>query len=169
MKELLLCRHAKSSWKNTQLEDIARPLNKRGKKNAPCMGQRLADQDMVPDLILTSPAKRARKTAALLCRGMQVDDSLIQPVPSLYDTDVQGLLRVVQKSGNSSERLMLVGHNCELTEFVNEFAHTHIYNVPTCGIVGYAFAVDGWQELTLQMRARFLFFEYPKKQCVEQL
>ncbi|HHB76413.1 MAG TPA: hypothetical protein ENK84_07700, partial [Desulfobulbus sp.] len=69
MKQLLLCRHAKSSWKNSELADFDRPLNKRGGRDAPVMGARLASRGMIPGVLLTSPAKRARKAASRLCRG----------------------------------------------------------------------------------------------------
>lgn len=92
MKQLLICRHAKSSWKNPELADIARPLNRRGKRNAPLMGERLAARGMMPELIMSSPAKRARKTAVRLCRGMKAPADLIQINDTLYDSDVPGLL-----------------------------------------------------------------------------
>ena len=163
MKELLLCRHAKSSWKNLELADIDRPLNRRGKKNALLMGERLAARAMIPDCILSSPAKRTRKTAARLCRGMKISKELICVHDSLYDTDSAGLLSIIRSADDRFSRLMLIGHNPEFTQLANELAGIEIYNVPTCGIVAVSFGVDHWQDVR-QPQAELLFFDYPKKQ-----
>ncbi len=162
MKQLLLCRHAKSSWKNRSLADIDRPLNKRGKRDAPLMGERLAGRDMIPEQIFSSPAKRARKTARRLCRGMGVSPSIIVVDPRIYDADVAGLFKVIAGTADKWNRIMLVGHNFELTDLVNELLGLNIYNVPTCGIVGCRLAIDSWQDLG-RARAELLFFDYPKK------
>ena len=163
MKQLLLCRHAKSSWKNKELDDIDRPLNRRGKDNALVMGEQLVRRRMVPDLILCSPAKRARKTARRLCRAMQVSKKLIRIKKSLYATNSTGLLKVISKTENCYDRVMLVGHNHELTRLVNILAPVDIYNVPTCGIVAYTLTLQTWQEVRWA-RAELLFFDYPRKQ-----
>ncbi len=169
MKQLLLCRHAKSSWKNPALADFDRPLNKRGKRNAPVMGARLAARGMVPELILSSSAKRARKTAMHLCRGMQVSKDLISLHKSLYDTDSSGLLDVISRTDDGCRRLLLVGHNYELTELANGLAPMDIYNVPTCGIVACTIVVDSWRDIRCQLQVELLFFDYPKKQGVDLL
>ncbi len=162
MKQLLLCRHAKSSWKNIELADIHRPLNKRGKRNAPVMGQRIAARGMVPELILSSPAKRARKTAVRLCRGMLASPKLIRIDDAIYDTDVAGLLKVINLLDDRHRRVMLIGHNFELTSLANRLSTVEIYNIPTCGIVACSFAVPSWQQVR-PGKAKLLFFDYPKK------
>lgn len=169
MKQLLLCRHAKSSWKNPALADFDRPLNKRGKRNAPVMGARLATRGMVPELILSSPAKRAKKTAVRLCRGMQVPTARIRLRQALYDTDCPGLLKVISCTSDNCSRLLLVGHNYELTELADALVPMDIYNVPTCGIVACTLAVSRWQEVLQHLQAELLFFDYPKKQAVNLL
>jgi phosphohistidine phosphatase len=163
MKQLILCRHAKSSWKHQGLDDIDRPLNRRGKENALLMGERLAGRRMIPDLILSSPAKRARKTAVRLCRGMQASKELIRIKKALYATDCTGLLKVISKTDDCYKRVMLIGHNHELTRLANLLAPVDIYNVPTCGVVVYRLAVKRWLNVG-QARAELLFFDYPKKQ-----
>ncbi len=169
MKQLLLCRHAKSSWKNPKLSDPERPLNKRGKHDAPIMGKRLAQRGMVPDQIICSPAKRARKTAARLCRGMQLCSDVIQIRHRIYDTNTSGLYKVISQENDRCQRLLLVGHNFELTDLVNDLAPVDIYNVPTCGIVAYGLAINSWKDIygyQQNKQAEFLFFDYPKKQYV---
>ncbi|RUM33641.1 MAG: histidine phosphatase family protein [Desulfobulbus sp.] len=165
MKQLLICRHAKSSWKDPKLADIDRPLNKRGKRDAPIMGERLGQSGMVPDLIICSPAKRARKTASGLCRGMQMCSDVIKIKKAIYDTTINGLLDVISRTSNRYQRLLLVGHNNELTDLVNLLAPVNIYNVPTCGIVGFQLNLDSWEKVSqVPPGAEFLFFDYPKKQ-----
>ncbi len=168
MKQLLICRHAKSSWKNPELADIARPLNRRGKRNALLMGERLAARGMIPDFTLSSPAKRAGKTAVRLCKGMKVSRKLISINDAIYDTDSRGLLNVISKTDDRYYRLMLIGHNPELTLLVNHLAPVNIYNVPTCGIVAFSLAVNSWQDVQ-QAQAELLFFDYPKKQHSDYL
>ena len=162
MKQLLLCRHAKSSWKNLELVDIDRPLNRRGKKDASVMGERLAASGMIPELILSSPAKRARKTAVRLCWGMMLSKDLIRINDAFYDTDVPGLLKEVNKINDCHDRVMLIGHNPEFTLLVNHLVQAEIYNIPTCGIVVCSFAVNSWQHIQ-QTQADLLLFDYPKK------
>lgn len=168
MKQLLICRHAKSSWKNPELADIARPLNRRGKRNAPFMGERLAARGMMPELILSSPAKRARKTAVRLCRGMKAPADLIQINDTLYDSDVPGLLELISTIDDCYDRVMLIGHNPEFTNLVNHLVPVEINNVPTCGIVAFSLPVNSWQNVQ-QTQAELLFFDYPKKQYSDHL
>jgi len=72
MKTIILVRHAKSSWKDPSLDDFDRPLNKRGKRNAPFMGNKLKERKIMPDLILSSPAKRAKKNSHSCCQGTRL-------------------------------------------------------------------------------------------------
>ena len=168
MKQLFICRHAKSSWKNPELADIERPLNKRGKRNALLMGERLAARAMVPDCILSSPAKRAGKTAVRLCKAMKVSRKQICINDAIYDTDSQELLSIISKTDDCYSRLMLIGHNPEFTLLVNELAQVEIYNIPTGGIVAFSLAVNSWQDVQ-QAQAELLFFDYPKKQLSDPL
>lgn len=163
MKQLLLCRHAKSSWKNPSLPDFKRPLNKRGKRDAPVMGKRLTLRMMIPDAILCSPATRAKKTAALLCKGMGCSPKIITYKSGIYDTTVKGLLKVIRSASDKVDRVMLVGHNFELTDLVNDLLAIDLYNVPTCGIVACSLDMDYWQDID-KAHAELLFFDYPKKE-----
>ncbi len=162
MKQLLLCRHAKSSWKNRSLADRDRPLNKRGKKNAPMMGRRLITRMMLPERIFCSPAKRAKKTAVLLCHGMKQPTDIIINKDDIYDTNVRGLLRIIRSIDDRYQRIMLVGHNFELTDLVNFLLQIDLYNVPTCGIVACRCETNNWKKIG-RSHAELLFFDYPKK------
>lgn len=162
MKYLYLIRHAKSSWDNPGLADIDRPLNKRGKRDAPLMGGRLKLHGVMPDLVYASPAKRARRTAAIIaeCVGYPVENIVEQR--NIYSSDMNLLLSVIQQTENSVERLFLVGHNYVLTDLAEQLTSEKLGNVPTCGIVGVAFNIGSWQEVA-GGRGEMLFFDYPKK------
>jgi len=161
MKRLFLCRHAKSSWKDTSLADIDRPLNKRGRKNAPEMGRRLAARDVKPDLILSSPARRALKTARLIARELGIDKSAIVVIDALYDSFPVRLLQVVREMEGCHEAVMLVGHNPEMTMLANILGDLDIENVPTCGIVALDFTVESWRQVD-EGNGILVFFDYPK-------
>ena len=108
MKKLFLIRHAKSSWEYTALPDKDRPLNDRGKRDAPKMGKRLAKRDVKPDLILSSPARRALTTAEIIAKKLDYKRKNIVVEDRLYSSAVHDLLNVVQKLGDKLERVMLL-------------------------------------------------------------
>jgi len=144
MKRLTLVRHAKSSWKNAGLADIDRPLNGRGKRDAPRMGGLLAEAGIVPDIILVSPARRARKTAKLLARAIPNAIGRILFDPALYEASAAVLLERVRSFDDSWQHVMLVGHNPGLTDFANLLAAAGVDNLPTCGTLVADLAIDSW-------------------------
>lgn len=162
MKYLYLIRHAKSSWDNPGLADIDRPLNKRGKRDAPFMGERLKKHGVKPDMIYSSPAKRARKTARVIAErvGYPVEDIVEQR--NIYSSDMNLLLGVIRSTGSNVEHLFLVGHNYVLTDLAEQLTSETLGNVPTAGIVGVAFNVSSWEDVA-GGRGEMLFFDYPKK------
>ena len=162
MKHLTLVRHAKSSWKHPALADRERPLNKRGKRDAPIMGRRLAEIGYRPDLMLSSPAKRATTTAEIMAEAIGYPLSHIVVDERIYGTGVAGLIRLVQATDDNAERAMLVGHNPELTGLVNRLARVSIENLPTCGVAQLEFAFDTWAKLGTELAVRS-DIDYPKK------
>lgn len=162
MKHLTLVRHAKSSWKNPELADRDRPLNKRGKRDAPDMGKRLADRGYRPALILSSPAKRALITAQVMADalGYAQDDIVVDE--RIYGTGVAGLIRLLQATDDQVDAIMLFGHNPELTALVNRLARVTLDNLPTCGVAQLEFAFDTWADLGSQLAER-AEIDYPKK------
>ncbi len=161
-KELVLIRHAKSSWKDPSLADRERPLNKRGKRNAPFMGQRLADHNCVPDLIVCSPARRAHKTARIIARTLSYPRKNILLKEQLYTSSINDLYRVLHTCDEQITRLFLVGHSSVITDFCVELTGAKIKNIPTCGVVGIRFQLP-WPQISLNT-GKLLFFDYPKKQ-----
>lgn len=162
MKRLFLIRHAKSSWDHPGLDDIERPLNKRGKRDAPFMGARLKKYNTYPDMIYTSPAKRARKTAKQIAINVGYPVEKIEQHAGIYTSDMNRLLVLVQETLNDIDTLFLVGHNYVLTDFAEYLTGEILSNVPTCGIVGIAFPIESWAQVH-QEKGEMLFFDYPKK------
>lgn len=163
MKRLLLCRHAKSSWKEATLSDFERPLNKRGRANAPEMGRRLRSQGVRPDLVLSSPARRALETAKLLAAEFDIPGKKILVKPELYDSYPAKLLQIIRGFADDCNCVLMVGHNPEITILANILGSLELENVPTGGIVALDFAVDTWAAVD-EERGRLAFFEYPRRE-----
>jgi phosphohistidine phosphatase len=162
MRELFILRHAKSSWDDPTLADFDRPLNSRGKEDAPLMGKHLVKLGVKPDLIVSSPAKRAKKTAKIVAEELGYDLGKIEFCKTIYEASAQSLLYLVCQLPNSAKRVMLVGHNPGLTELANILGDIVIENIPTAGIVGVAFDTSRWEEVC-QMLGHTILFDYPKK------
>ncbi len=161
MKVLYLVRHAKSSWDYPELSDFDRPLNKRGKRDSPEMGRRLAEKGILPDLMLTSPANRALTTCKNIAEEINYPIKEIAADQNIYHAGVESLLKVVQQADDKHNFIMLFGHNPGFTDFANSLAGTSIYNIPTCGIFACQFQIDKWNDVALG-NAEFLFYDYPK-------
>lgn len=162
-KQLLICRHAKSSWQDVNLSDFERPLNKRGERDAPEMGRRLAQRGIRPDLIMTSPAARALATAIHYAGQLDYPLERLERNPLQYATSVPALIKILQEVDNRINTLMLVGHNPESTDLANALGHLMIDNIPTSGIVALAFSLPAWEEIGVG-KGELLFFDFPKKQ-----
>lgn len=162
MKHLYLIRHAKSSWSTPGLDDIERPLNKRGKRDAPFMGERLAKYSVYPDRIYSSPAKRARKTASSIAKAIGYPKENIEQHAGIYTSDMNRLLVLIHESNDDHQTLFLVGHNYVITDFAEFLTGELLLNIPTCGIVGIAFDTESWSGVG-EKNGSMLFFDYPKK------
>jgi len=145
MRRLTLVRHAKSSWKNAALADVDRPLSGRGKRDAPRMGEYLASRGVLPDIILTSPARRARKTAQLLAAAMPAAVPILCEA-ALYPASAESLLERVRALDDTWQHVMLIGHNPGLTDFASQIATAGGASLPTCGVLVADLAVDSWRE-----------------------
>ena len=162
MKRLYLVRHAKSSWSDPTLGDIDRPLNDRGKKNAPEMGERLKNQSILPDVLISSPAKRARSTAKKIAKKIGYSKKKILIADLLYHGSLNDMLNGIQQFDDDHGSVMLFGHNPSFTDFANQLCNINIYNIPTCGIVAIDFNVESWKEVE-NKKGDLVFFDYPKK------
>jgi phosphohistidine phosphatase len=161
MKRLTLVRHAKSSWKDPELADFDRPLSKRGKQDAPLMGERLAGLNPRPELIISSPAKRARKTAKLIARELELPDDRLILETEIYEAEPEILLKMVRGLDDRWAHVLLVGHNPGLTELGNLLADCGIANIPTCGVLCLDFDAEAWKSLGPRS-GTLIFYDYPK-------
>jgi len=161
MKELYLVRHAKSSWDFPNLSDHDRPLNGRGKRNAPEMGKRLKSLGIEPDLLISSTAKRAYKTAKAIANEIGYFKEKIIVESDLFHSSIENILEIVNDQSEETNKLMLFGHNPGFTWFANSFGNLEIDNIPTAGIVALK-VTKPWKEVTWG-DGSFLFFDYPKK------
>ena len=161
MKTLFLIRHAKSSWDDTALPDKHRPLGDRGRRDAPKMGKRLAKRDVKPDLILSSPARRALTTAEIIAKKLDYKLKDIVVDDRLYASAVHSLLNVIHGLGDKPERVMLFGHNPELTEFAHRLSG-EITHMPTCAVAEFTFSAKLWRNIGKPNLAR-VALDYPKK------
>lgn len=161
MKRLALMRHAKSSWKDVELADYERPLNTRGLRDAPRMGERLHDAGWRADLIMTSPARRAAVTARTIaeCIGYPLID--IAEEPALYLAEPATILDIARGIDDGHTTAMLFGHNPGMTQLANSLGDLRIDNMPTTAVAVFEFAVDRWREIDYG-DGRLLLFDYPK-------
>jgi phosphohistidine phosphatase len=161
MKQLILVRHAKSDWGDPALDDFDRPLNERGKKDAPMMAQRLIDKKVKIDLFVSSPAKRAAKTARIFADAFGKKKEDIEFIQGLYLASVPQFLEVIKNLNKKKETVALFSHNEGLTYFANILTKVKVDNIPTCGI--YAIKADcrNWSEFE-EAPKEFWFFDYPK-------
>lgn len=136
-KTLTLIRHAKSSWKFTDLSDHDRPLNGRGRRDAPRMGERLLARGFAPDLMLVSTAVRARATAAVIAQACSIEDR-VRSKKRLFHADPDDMLHLVIRADHAAAGLLrhvaVVAHNPGLTRLLEWWTGAGIDNLPTCGV-----------------------------------
>jgi phosphohistidine phosphatase len=161
MKTLLIIRHAKSSWENAIVNDMERPLNERGRRDAPAMAQRLLRSGVRIDLFVSSPAKRARTTAELFIHEFGREGKDILFIPELYHAPVQTFRDVIAGLDDRYDSAALFSHNPGITAFVNSLTSVRVDNMPTCGIFAVKSAAPSWADLSAADK-EFWFFDYPK-------
>jgi phosphohistidine phosphatase len=152
MKSVLLLRHAKSSWKHPDLNDQDRPLNKRGKRDAPIMGRLLKRKDLVPDIIISSTAIRARSTAEALAKASGYKGEIILN-KSLYAARPEAYLGLMRDLSVQYVRVLIVGHNPGLEELV-EMLTGEIHLIPTCSLAHVKFRVGKWSDIDNKIKGQ---------------
>ena len=156
---LLLVRHAKSSWSNTSLTDFDRPLNKRGVSNAPLMGQRIREYGLHLDTIITSTAKRAQETSKLIAKEMAYEIEDIDLESDLYHASSEVFINILSKQQNRN--IAMVGHNPGIQDFSYWLSSEPTVNFPTCGVIHISFSLDNWTKIS-KNSGKAMRFEYPK-------
>lgn len=160
MKTLYLMRHAKSSWSFDDLTDHDRPLNERGRDDAPRMGKALADRHIKLDLLISSPAVRALSTAALVAKEIGYPNERIEVQERIYRAEPADLLDIVRKLPDTANAVLLVGHNNTITDFANLLSPNQIEDMSTAAVVCLHLNIDRWQE-TDRSTTEFYFYDYP--------
>ena len=145
MKKLLLMRHAKSSWDNSDIPDHERSLKKRGKKDAERMGKLLKSKELKPDLILSSTALRAKETAEIVADTCKCKKEIIF-LDSLYMAEPSDILRAIEKNSKDKKTVMVIGHNPGLEAFL-QIADGKVESLPTASIAYLTVSIDDWSEL----------------------
>lgn len=164
MKYILLLRHAKSSWEDSSLDDFDRPLAKRGLKDAPRMGDFAKETGYIPDLIVSSPAERAKQTTRLFCKSAGLDDEHVQWEEDFYYGSCFDYLQAVQGCGNEVETVMLVGHNPKMEEMASLLSsdqNNYIARMPTAALVCFEHPAMKWSQVK-EGTARIKWMVIPK-------
>lgn len=161
MKTLLVLRHAKSSWSNDFLSDHQRPLNDRGKQDAPRMGRLLRDEELTPDLIITSSAERALSTAELVALNCDYDNE-IAVTRHFYLADPEEYLALLADVDDAYSRVMVVGHNPGMEELVADLTGESVH-MATAALAYIQFTIERWRDLTPETVGKLESLWLPKE------
>jgi phosphohistidine phosphatase len=161
IKTLLLLRHAKSSWKEGDLDDHDRPLNKRGKRDAPRMGRLLTEENLLPELILSSSAKRCRKTAehVIASSGYRGETRI---TGELYESNAEKLLETLAAMADDPARVLVIAHNPGLEELLESLVGVYT-PLTTAALAQVELSIRRWQDLDAKTRGRLIQLWQPRE------
>ena len=162
MKTVFFIRHAKSSWENPALLDSERPLNKRGKRDAPFMAKLLSAKACRPGLVLCSSSRRTQDTCRFFMKALDISNASLIISDNLYHASPNAVLNEISNVENDVETILLFGHNPTMTFLANKYSSTFVDNVPTCGILMVDFSIDNWSEVGDAQGVLSAFY-YPKE------
>jgi phosphohistidine phosphatase len=143
------------------MTDFDRPLNERGKEDAPKMAKRLLEREVAIDAFISSPAKRARKTASLFIKEYDRDKDEIILVPELYHPASQAFYTAIEHAPANASCIALFSHNPGITEFVNELTEVRIDDMPTCSVFAVRANIQRWSQFK-DAEKQYWFFDFPK-------
>lgn len=161
MKKLFIIRHAKSSWDDPSLSDFDRPLNKRGKNDAPLMGKVLLAEGVKADCIIASPANRAITTAKTIAQEIGFT-AKIEENQKIYGAGTQDMIDIINEVDSSVNELLIFGHNPTFTYLAEELSEVRLGNLPTTGVVGIEFEFEDWAMVSRNTGHCF-YYDYPKR------
>jgi phosphohistidine phosphatase len=147
VKRLTLMRHANAQWKDPQISDFDRPLNRRGISEAEAMSRRLMELKLIPTIVLASSARRAQQTADIVARELGVTPRNARTDESLYLAAAEDILRVIQMTGPRIPHLMIVGHNPGMSELANLLAPTAHLALGTAAMCSLSFDTRSWSDV----------------------
>ncbi|MCX6174655.1 MAG: histidine phosphatase family protein [Ignavibacteriales bacterium] len=161
-KTLYLIRHAKSSWDDSSLSDFQRSLNDRGLKDSPLMAKLIKGKNIIPDLIISSPAVRAISTAEIFANEFHYNKNKIINDERIYEAAMRDLITTIRKINDEYNIVMLFGHNPGLSNTANLLGNKFLPELPTCAVVGIELKVNSWSEVERNC-GEIILLEYPKK------
>jgi phosphohistidine phosphatase len=161
MKTLILMRHAKSSWKDSNLPDRERPLNKRGKKDAPLMGKVLIEKELIPQKILCSSAVRTHQTLDELVEAIGYTGE-VELLDNLYLAEQTVYLEELTKQPDTLERILVIGHNPGLESLVQIFSH-RVESLPTAAVAHIVLPIQHWSELSIDIQGDLVELFLPEE------
>lgn len=161
MKHIYIIRHAKSSWGDMTQRDVDRPLNTRGKRDAPVMAAKCVERNLIPDLIISSNAKRAMETCEYFINTFKLSEDKVQLNKKLYHAPEDVYFEEAQLIDDDISSVMMFGHNPGITYLANTVSEEYIDNVPTCGVLVIESDIDSWINLD-PMICKLVDFLYPK-------
>jgi phosphohistidine phosphatase len=161
VKTLLLIRHAKAETSFT-LNDFERSLNERGKKDAPVMAKKIKSRNITIDAFVSSPAKRAKKTATLFCETLHGNTDAIIYISALYHATAEIFFEVVTTLDNQFDTVAVFSHNPGITDFANTLTAVKIDNMPTCAVFAVQAEIIQWADFE-KSKKEFRFFDYPSR------
>ncbi|HZC85649.1 MAG TPA: histidine phosphatase family protein [Steroidobacteraceae bacterium] len=145
MKRLTLMRHADARWQDAKLSDLERPLNRRGSVAAEAMAKRLLELELVPDLLLVSPARRTRQTGEIVARQLSLPARLVMSEEALYLASAADLLKAVQATGPRVQHLLVIAHNPGVSELVQQLVpEAEAGGLGTAALCSMAFETPHW-------------------------
>lgn len=151
-------RHAKSAW-DEGVGDFDRGLNKRGLRDAPMIGEKLREMGIKPDIILSSPAKRAKLTAQIVKEKIGYKGEIVF-VDRLYKASLSDIKEMLTSLSDEIDSVLLFGHNPSLTLFIDRYSNFNIDNIPTAGVVALSLDED-WSDIKAYALQK-IFYIYPK-------
>ncbi|WP_340103586.1 SixA phosphatase family protein [Rhodohalobacter sp. 8-1] len=161
-KTILIMRHAKSSWDDSSLKDIERPLNERGRKDAPAMGRFLADLGLIPDYIVCSTATRARETIQLLAEIMEIDEQVIRFDATLYYEGTDAYVAAVRNAPEEAAVVLVAGHNPSVEQTVARLSGgTAAKKITTANIACFYTSAPTWEDFS-EVNTTFKWLTGPK-------
>jgi phosphohistidine phosphatase len=160
MKTLILMRHAKSSWKDHDIADSERPLKKRGKKDAQMMAKILLEKELLPQKLLASSAKRARRTAEIIIEETKADFP-VEYLDQLYMAEVPVYFELLNSIGDDLERVMIIGHNPSLESLVQVLSN-QIESLPAGAAALISLPIKSWKELNSDTKCDLIDLYKPK-------
>lgn len=161
MKTVYLIRHAKSDWNTSAQTDFERPLNKRGKNDAPLIAEQLNQLDFKVDTMYISPAKRTTETTELIYRSLNNKPNNTKLINKLYHASLEDLSGLINDLSEAENSIAIVTHNPGITYFSNYLTDYYIDNIVTCGVVRIDLEIDSWQEVVKGIGTK-KYYIYPK-------